>query len=123
MLKIHDPYLEQTIKLDEDKKNAVRVAFKRYGFRRNRLKELSKELYGILHVKETFQNRQEYGRTTLHFLRCMNSGIQIHRTGECPRQCHWRLFTAWTFIRCRTLVDKPIEEDHIELRDNEIEAK
>lgn len=41
MLKINDPHLQPIIPLEREKNNAVRAAFSRYGFRKNRLKELS----------------------------------------------------------------------------------
>ena len=50
MMKINDPHLEPILELRREQKNAVRAAFNRYGFRKTHLKDLSHELYVILHV-------------------------------------------------------------------------
>lgn len=46
--RINDPHLDPILLLDKDEKNDVRSAFNQYGFRKNRLKELSRELFTIL---------------------------------------------------------------------------
>lgn len=56
LMNIDDPHLEPILELDRDKRNAVRAAFSKYGFRKTKLKDLSVELYAILHE----ENDQDY---------------------------------------------------------------
>ena len=49
MLKINDPHLTPILNLTREQKNAVRYAFNKNGFRRDRLKFLAKDLFRILH--------------------------------------------------------------------------
>jgi hypothetical protein len=56
LFKVNDPHLDPIIELDRSEKNAVRHAFNRYGFRKNHLKELSRELFIILHKNEEYRN-------------------------------------------------------------------
>ena len=58
MMRINDPHLESILTLDKAKKNAVRAAFGKYGFRKRHLKELSQKLYAILQKHQEFENRE-----------------------------------------------------------------
>lgn len=57
LMKINDPHLEPLLELDRGQKNAVRVAFGKFGFRKTKLRQLSKELYGVLHTEVAYNNR------------------------------------------------------------------
>ena len=67
MTKINDPHLEPILQLVREQKNAVRAAFNRYGFRKTHLKDLSHELYDILHVDEEFDNREGLRKNGITF--------------------------------------------------------
>ena len=67
MMKINDPHLEPILELRREQKNAVRAAFNRYGFRKTHLKDLSHELYVILHVDEDFDNREGLRKNVITF--------------------------------------------------------
>ena len=67
MMKINDPHLEPILELNREQKNAVRAAFNAYGFRRTKLKELSHELYRILHVDEDYENRDGIRKNRITF--------------------------------------------------------
>lgn len=67
MMRINDPHLKPIIPLDREKKNAVRAAFSRYGFRKNRPKELSHELFMILSLEDEYQNRVGIPKSTITF--------------------------------------------------------
>ncbi len=67
MLNINDPRLEPILVLDKKKKNAVRTAFNKYGFRKRNLKELASELYRILHTREEFHNREGIRKNNIKF--------------------------------------------------------
>jgi len=56
LTKANDPCLEPIVGLTREQKNKVRYAFGKYGFRKNRLRDLSKELFFILAEEEDFQN-------------------------------------------------------------------
>ena len=58
MLKVNDPHLQPILDLSREQKNKVRLIFSQFGFRKTRLKELSKSLYTVLHVEEEFWNRE-----------------------------------------------------------------
>ena len=58
MLKVNDPHLQPILDLSREQKNKVRLIFSQFGFRKTRLKELSKSLYTVLHVEEGFWNRE-----------------------------------------------------------------
>lgn len=47
LLNIDDPHLEPILVLSREKKNAVRAAFGKYGFRKHRPRELSRALYNM----------------------------------------------------------------------------
>ena len=52
ILKIDDPKCKPIVSLDRKMKKEVRAAFKQYGFRKDHLVDLARELYTILHVEE-----------------------------------------------------------------------
>ncbi len=54
--KANDPCLEPIVGLTREQKNKVRYAFGKYGFRKSRLRDLSKELFFILAEEEDFHN-------------------------------------------------------------------
>lgn len=56
LTKVNDPYLKPIVNLTREQKNKVRYAFGKYGFRKNRLRYLSKELFSILVEDEEVQN-------------------------------------------------------------------
>lgn len=67
LLNIDDPHLKPILELDRIKKNAVRAAFAKYGFRKRKLKELSHELYGILNVEKDYHNRDGIRKNSITF--------------------------------------------------------
>lgn len=68
LLNIDDPHLEPILELRKGKKNAVRAAFGKYGFRKPRLRELSRELYKILNSEEDYRNRDGIRKNDITFL-------------------------------------------------------
>ena len=67
--RINDPHLTPILLLDRDDKNAVRAAFNQYGFRKNRLKELSRALFTILldDEDEGYSNSQAVRKNNISF--------------------------------------------------------
>ena len=56
LTKVNDPCFEPILSLTREQKNRARYAFGKYGFRKNRLRDLSKELFSILVEDESFKN-------------------------------------------------------------------
>ena len=79
MMNLNDPHLQPILELSKKQKNEVRAAFNQYGFRKTRLKELSKALYKALHVEEEFFNREGIRSNNITFSEVYE---QLHRNTQ-----------------------------------------
>lgn len=110
MLKINDPHLQSIIPLEREKKNAVRAAFSRYGFRKNRLKELSHELFNILSLDEEYQNRTGIPKSTISFAAVYEKWFEFTQDGVLSENTSKSSFNSMDIYMLPNIGTKPIQE-------------
>lgn len=110
MLKINDPHLRPIITLDMEKMNAVRAAFSRYGFSKNRLKELSHELFNILSTEEEYQNRRGIPKSTITFAEVYEKWFAFTQDGVLSENTSKSSFHSMDIYMLPNIGKKPIQE-------------
>lgn len=110
LLNINDPRLKPIIELDRNKKNAVRAAFSRYGFRKTKLKELSKELYGILNAKDEYVGRTGASKTNITFYEVFQQWHRNTQAGILSAATAESSFHSMDVYTIPNFGDKPIQE-------------
>lgn len=110
MLRIDDAHLEPILVLSRNQKNSVRAAFARYGFRKTRLKELSHELYGILHVEKEFHNREGIRKNDIIFRTVFEQWHRNTQDGVLSEATALSSFHSMDIYMLPNIGDKAIQE-------------
>ena len=110
LMNIDDPRLEPILELDRDKRNAVRAAFSKYGFRKTKLKELSKELYAILHEENDQDYRNGGSRREIAFSEVFSEWFTHTQEGVLADATAASSLHAMSIYVLPNLGDKPIRQ-------------
>ena len=110
MMKINDPRLKPILELTREQKNAVRAAFSKYGFRKTHLKDLSHELYGILHVDEAFDNREGLRKNNITFREVYEAWLRNTQDGVLSEATALSSFHSMDIYMLPNVGDKAIQK-------------
>ena len=110
LLNIDDPHLESILVLSREKKNAVRAAFGKYGFRKHRLRELSRTLYKILHSEEEYHNRSGLRKNDITFFEVYQQWHRNTQDGVLSKATADASFHSMEIYTIPNLGMKPIQE-------------
>lgn len=113
LFNIDDPHLEPILELDKNKRYAVRAAFGKYGFRKTKLKERSKELYAILHEEEDCENG--IGRREITVSEVFSEWFANTQEGVLSEATAGSSYHAMNIYVLPNLGNKPIQ--HVSLSD------
>ena len=110
LLNIDDPHLEPIMELARDKKNAVRAAFSKYGFRKTKLKELSRKLYKILNTEKDYRNRDGIRKNNITFFEVYQQWHRNTQNGVLSKATADASFHSMDIYTIPNFGEKPIQE-------------